>query len=140
MGQEIQMIVNDQHTPSQPFPSPIARWRNRGAGWTFDRERRRDARLRLGEPVILEQAIGRRQAVTLESLSLGGLGLTGGPESWERNWPVAFTLFHRGAALSGVGRVVWRQRQTVGIAFAQRSLDHDLGVQEFLSTFLYAPS
>ena len=132
--------VNDQRTPTPPFRGTMARGRRPGTGWTFDRERRRDVRLHLGEPVILELAIGHRRRVTLESLSLGGLGLTGAPAEWERGWPVAFTLFYRGAALSVVGRVVWRQNQTVGIAFAQRSLDHDLNVQRFLSTFLVGRS
>ena len=62
---------------------------------------------------------GTRLAVTLENLSLGGVGLSGVPFGWQTGLPVRFRLGLAGEPeiLDVVGSVTWREGDTVGIAF-----------------------
>ena len=52
----------------------------------------RDVRIRLGVDAVLELPDGTRLSVTLENLSLGGVGLSGVPVDWQTGHPVRFRL------------------------------------------------
>lgn len=92
---------------------------------SLENNRRRDVRLRLQQLVTLELSSEDRQMVVIENLSLGGVGLTGAPVFWVRDSSVAFALLHQGERLWVHGRVIWRQQQTVGVAFLRRSPEQD---------------
>ena len=79
----------------------------------------RDVRIRLGRRRRAQLADGTRLAVTLENLSLGGVGLSGVPFDWQTGSPVRFRLGLPGEPdiLDVVGSVTWREGDTVGIAF-----------------------
>jgi CRP-like cAMP-binding protein len=79
----------------------------------------RDVRIRLGVEAEAELPDGSRLEVTLENLSLGGVGLSGVPASWRPGEPVRFALARRGepSILDVVGTVSWREADGVGIAF-----------------------
>jgi CRP-like cAMP-binding protein len=79
----------------------------------------RDVRIRLGVPAVLDLEDGARLSVMLENLSLGGIGLSGVPASWQTGLPLRFRLGRPGepTILEVSGSVSWREGDTVGIAF-----------------------
>lgn len=79
----------------------------------------RDVRIRLGVDAVIVPENGTRIPVTLENLSLGGLGLSGASLSWEVKQPVRFALAlpDEEPALEVRGTVTWREGETFGIAF-----------------------
>ncbi|MEM9595951.1 MAG: cyclic nucleotide-binding domain-containing protein [Acidobacteriota bacterium] len=91
--------------------------------------RRREVRIRCRQDVPLEIDGGERRTVTLENLSLGGLCMTGAPESWKAGDEVGFGLGLREGVLSLKGRVCWKRDASVGIAFVDKSANHDMIIQ-----------
>ena len=79
----------------------------------------RDVRIQLGADARLEMEDGTRLAMTLENLSLGGLGFSGVPAEWQVGQPVCFTLGHEGEPdlLRVRGKISWREKDMAGIAF-----------------------
>jgi len=79
----------------------------------------RDVRIRLGVEAVIVPEDGTPIPVTLQNLSLGGLGLTGAPASWEVKQPVQFALGlpDEEPALEVSGTVTWKEGDTFGIAF-----------------------
>jgi CRP-like cAMP-binding protein len=79
----------------------------------------RDVRIHIGAPaqVILDD--GGILDVTLENLSLGGVGLSGVPSTWQLKQPVRFSLAVPGEppVLRVVGVITWREGDAAGIAF-----------------------
>lgn len=78
----------------------------------------RDVRIRLGVDAEIVLEDGRTMPVKLENLSLGGIGLTGGP-GWEVKQPVRFSVAmpDEEPILEVTGTVTWKEGDTVGIAF-----------------------
>lgn len=78
----------------------------------------RDVRIRLGVDAVIVLEDGRSMPVKLENLSIGGIGLSGGP-LWEVKQPVRFSvaLPREEAILEVTGTVTWKEGDTVGIAF-----------------------
>ncbi|MFL6201276.1 MAG: cyclic nucleotide-binding domain-containing protein [Thermoanaerobaculia bacterium] len=78
----------------------------------------RDVRIRLGVDAVIVLPDGRSMPVKLENLSIGGIGLSGGP-SWEVRQPVRFSvaLPHEEPVLEVTGTVTWKEGDTIGIAF-----------------------
>lgn len=78
----------------------------------------RDVRIRLGVDAVIVLEDGRTMPVKLENLSIGGIGLSGGPP-WEVKQPVRFSvaLPDEEPILEVMGTVTWKEGDTIGIAF-----------------------
>ena len=78
----------------------------------------RDVRIRLGVDAVIVLEDGRSMPVKLENLSIGGIGLSGGP-AWEVRQPVRFSVALPGEepVLEVTGTVTWKEGDTIGIAF-----------------------
>lgn len=78
----------------------------------------RDVRIRLGVDAVIVLPDGRSMPVKLENLSIGGIGLSGGP-GWEVRQPVRFAvaLPDEEPILEVTGTVTWKEGDTIGIAF-----------------------
>jgi CRP-like cAMP-binding protein len=98
----------------------------------------RDVRIRLGVDAELEMANGARLAVTLENLSLGGVGLAGVPETWQTGGLVRCRLGlpNEPAILDVEGAITWREGDTVGIAFGPQAAGNAVVIQRALRRFL----
>ncbi|HSS50787.1 MAG TPA: cyclic nucleotide-binding domain-containing protein [Thermoanaerobaculia bacterium] len=98
----------------------------------------RDVRIRLGVPAVLELEDGARLSVMLENLSLGGVGLSGVPASWQTGLPLRFRLGRPGeSTILGVnGSVSWREGDTVGIAFAPEAAGDPVLINRALRRFM----
>lgn len=80
----------------------------------------RDVRIRLGVDAEILLKDGERTPVTLENLSIGGIGLSGPvPARWEIRHEVSFALAlpDEPPILDVAGNVTWKEDATVGIAF-----------------------
>ena len=100
----------------------------------------RDVRIRLGVDAVMEMEDGARLSVTLENLSLGGVGLSGAPETWQTGQEVHFRLGLAGEPeiLNVRGTVTWREGDTIGVAFAPDAAGNALLIQRALRRFLDA--
>lgn len=100
----------------------------------------RDVRIRLQVDAQLGLPDGTVYPVTLENLSLGGLGLSGVPEGWQQGDEVRFTLGHAGdpALLEIAGSVTWRQGDAVGISFVDAELEDPAVIHRLVRSFLDA--
>lgn len=80
----------------------------------------RDVRIRLGVEAVADLDGGTRLPVVLENLSLGGVGLSRVPATWTRGMPVRFALGTEAepGILTVEGSIIWREDDTIGIAFA----------------------
>jgi CRP-like cAMP-binding protein len=98
----------------------------------------RDVRIRLGVETVLELEDGARLSVTLENLSLGGVGLSGVPASWQPGFLVKFRVGFPGepAILDVSGTITWREGETVGIAFGPEAAGNAALLQRALRRFL----
>jgi CRP-like cAMP-binding protein len=98
----------------------------------------RDVRIRLGVPAVLELEDGARLSVMLENLSLGGVGVSGVPESWQTGFAVHFRLGRPGepGILDVSGTVSWREGETVGIAFGPEAAGDPVLVNRALRRFM----
>jgi CRP-like cAMP-binding protein len=98
----------------------------------------RDVRIRLGVEAVLELEDGARLSVTLENLSLGGVGLSGVPTNWQPGYLVKFRLGLPGepAILAARGTVTWREGDTVGIAFGPEAAGDAGLIQRAVRRFL----
>src|SRR3954462_2107798 len=98
----------------------------------------RDVRIRLGVPAVLELEDGARLSVMLENLSLGGVGLSGVPASWQTGLPLRFRLGRPGepTILEVSGSVSWREGDTVGIAFGPEAAGDPALINRTLRRFM----
>jgi CRP-like cAMP-binding protein len=98
----------------------------------------RDVRIRLGVDAVLEMEDGARLPVKLEDLSLGGVGLTGVPESWQAGHLVKFRLglADEPDVLDASGTITWREEETVGIAFGPEAAGDAALIHRALRKFL----
>lgn len=98
----------------------------------------RDVRIRLGVPAVLELEDGARLSVTLENLSLGGVGVSGVPVDWQTGFLVRFRLGRPGepGILDVSGTVTWREGETVGIAFGPEAAGDPILVNRALRRFM----
>ncbi|MEM6792710.1 MAG: cyclic nucleotide-binding domain-containing protein [Acidobacteriota bacterium] len=95
--------------------------------------RRREVRIRCGMEVEIEslerEEEGPSLRVVLENLSLGGLCLSGVPESWTVGTSVRFALTLREGQLPLEGSIRWRSGSSAGLAFVKKSSRHDMLIQ-----------
>jgi CRP-like cAMP-binding protein len=79
----------------------------------------RDVRIHLDTPARIVLDDGAALDVTLENLSLGGIGLSGVPPTWHIGQPVRFSLAVPGElpVLRVIGVITWQESDAVGIAF-----------------------
>ncbi len=98
----------------------------------------RDVRIRLGVPAVIELDDGTQLSVMLENLSLGGVGLSGVPASWQTGLPLSFRLGRPGepAILDVNGNVSWREGDTVGIAFGPEAAGDPALINRILRRFM----
>lgn len=98
----------------------------------------RDVRIRLGVDAVLEMEDGTSMPVKLENLSLGGVGLSGVPDTWQTGYLVKFRLGRPGepAILDVSGSITWREGDTIGIAFGPEAAGNAAVVQRALRRFL----
>ncbi len=94
--------------------------------------RRREVRVRFCRRLPLLTADGET-ATTLESLSLGGIGLKDVPEAWRGKALVQFGLKIRDQVLRLRGRIVWRRGERVGIELTKSHPNHDAIIQLLIS-------
>ena len=100
----------------------------------------RDVRIRLQVEAQLGLPDGSRSQVMLENLSLGGIGLSGVPATWQQGDEVRFTLGHAGepTILDIAGSVSWRQGDLVGISFVDAELEDPAVIHRVVRSFLDA--
>jgi CRP-like cAMP-binding protein len=98
----------------------------------------RDVRIRLGIASLMELEDGTRRPVTLENLSLGGVGLSAVPATWQPGHLVKFRLGLPGEPpiLDVSGTVSWREGDTVGIAFGPEAAGNAALIHRVLRRFL----
>ncbi|HKV07806.1 MAG TPA: cyclic nucleotide-binding domain-containing protein [Thermoanaerobaculia bacterium] len=98
----------------------------------------RDVRIRLGVDAVLELEDGTILPVKLENLSIGGVGLSGVPLSWQIGYLVRFRLGRPDEPdiLTVSGTVTWREGETVGIAFGPEAAGNAALVHRALRRFL----
>lgn len=94
--------------------------------------RRREVRVRFCRRLPLLTEAGETKA-TLESLSLGGIGLKDVPEAWYEGGFVHFGLELRGQVLRLQGRVVWRRGERAGVELTKVHPNHDAIIQLLIS-------
>jgi CRP-like cAMP-binding protein len=101
----------------------------------------RDVRIRLGVDAILRTEDGRRLAVILENLSLGGVGLSRVPNNWQTGHLVRFHLGtpREPDLLHVSGTVTWREADNVGIAFGPEAAGNAPLIHRALRRFLNRP-
>lgn len=93
---------------------------------------RREVRVRFCRRLPLLSEIGETRA-TLESLSLGGIGLKDVPEAWYEGAFVRFGIEVRGQILRLQGRVVWRRDERAGVQLMKVHPNHDAIIQLLIS-------
>jgi CRP/FNR family transcriptional regulator, cyclic AMP receptor protein len=98
----------------------------------------RDVRIRLGVDAVLEMEDGTRMPVKLENLSIGGVGLSGVPSTWQIGYLVSFVLGRPDEPniLAVSGTITWREGDTVGIAFGPEAAGNASLVHRTLRRFL----
>lgn len=100
--------------------------------------RRKEARIRVDQPVELRLAGRKPMPVFLENLSLGGACLRGVPEDWRLG---VHELLSVGidpmvALFSVHGRIAWRSADRVGISFTQTPEDHESRIARVLERLI----
>lgn len=98
---------------------------------------RDDVRIRLRQQVVMRLPDGGRRPVVLENLSIGGLSLRGTPAGWVPPLRVCFSLDLAGEPLDVRGRVCWRGNDALGLAFVDKSADHDERVERAMRRLLH---
>lgn len=99
----------------------------------------RDVRIRIGADAEIVLTDGERTPVTLENLSIGGIGLSGPvPARWEIRDEVRFALAlpDEIPLLDISGAVTWKEEATVGIAFAPDISSDPNRIYRVVRTFL----
>lgn len=99
----------------------------------------RDVRIRLGVDALITLEDGTSMPVKLENLSIGGVGLSGGPAGWDVRQTVRFTLGlpSEPSLLEVHGTVTWKEEEgTVGIAFDPEVIGDPNRVHRALRRFL----
>ncbi len=99
----------------------------------------RDVRIRIGMDAEIVLPDGERTPVTLENLSIGGIGLSGPvPARWEIRNVVSFSLaLPDEVPLLGIsGSVTWKEGTTVGIAFDPDITQDPNRIYRVVRTFL----
>lgn len=100
----------------------------------------RDVRIHIGTPARIHLDDGSTLDLTLENLSLGGLGLSGvpGDRSWQLKQPVRFSLSVPGEPpiLRVIGVITWRENDAVGIAFGPDTAGDAALIHRIVRTFL----
>ncbi len=98
----------------------------------------RDVRIHIGAPARLHLDDGATLDVTLENLSLGGVGLSGVPSDWQLKQPVRFSLAVPGEPpiLRVVGVITWQESDAVGIAFGPDTAGDAALIHRVVRTFL----
>jgi len=97
-------------------------------------------RIHLRVPALVTHEDGTVAEMTLENLSLGGVGLAGAPDAWQVKHTVGFLLGLPGepSILRVAGVVTWREGDQVGIAFDEESAGNAPLIQRVLRRFLDA--
>ncbi|HEX7180719.1 MAG TPA: cyclic nucleotide-binding domain-containing protein [Thermoanaerobaculia bacterium] len=98
----------------------------------------RDVRIHLSADAVMTLEDGAEMDVRLENLSLGGVGLSGVPDTWQIKDPVCFNLGRKGEPpiLKVNGVVTWREGGSVGVAFDGETAGNAPLIQRVLRTFL----
>jgi hypothetical protein len=100
--------------------------------------RRKEARIKVSREVELRVAGRPALPVILENLSVGGACLEGLPAAWdiEPSESMSFGLDPTRALFTAHGRVTWRKRGRLGIAFSDSGDEHELRIAAALYTLL----
>jgi CRP-like cAMP-binding protein len=98
----------------------------------------RDVRIQLGADAFLVMADGSRLAVTIDNLSLGGLGLGSVPAAWQVGQALSFTLGNANEPdlLQVRGKITWRENDHAGIAFDADTAGDARRIYRALRSFL----
>jgi CRP-like cAMP-binding protein len=91
--------------------------------------RRKNKRSPLDVPSKLLLPQDRSLEVVVVDLSPQGLSLRGAPSEWKVRQSVRFHLAVAGGYLELGGRIIWRQEETVGILFTDKSPGHDAKIR-----------
>jgi CRP-like cAMP-binding protein len=98
----------------------------------------RDVRIHIVAPARIVLDDGSSLDVTLENLSLGGIGLSGVPDSWQIHQPVRFSLAVPGEPplLRVIGVITWQEQNAVGIAFGPDAAGDAALIHRVVRSFL----
>jgi len=129
-------FLNDQPAIKLTLQCNAVRRYSSNIAATLELGQRREVRIRMYHDVTLRTEDGTSQVVQLENLSLGGMSLGGAPVSWEPNRLVRFGLDLEGGVLELAGRVVWRIKDRVGVAFTKDLPNHDTLIQVTIRSLL----
>lgn len=97
---------------------------------------RQEVRIRVSHPAKLETIEGSPYRVWVENLSAGGIRLENVPDGWSDHDEVDFRLDCGDGPVPFSGRVAWRRGRAAGIAFSDRSLEHEARIQRTLRFLL----
>lgn len=100
--------------------------------------RRKEVRVKVCREVELRVAGSTPLPVVLENLSIGGACIVGLPASWdfEPSQTLSFGTEPTTALFSVRGRVTWRKRDRLGIAFTDTAEDHEMRIAGALFALL----
>lgn len=130
IDREVFLPFVDAHPAIQlQLQMAAARRHSQSMASTLELGRRREVRIRCDQDVQVELDDGSRRSMGLENLSLGGACLLRVPEPWRVGETVRFALAIGEGRLELVGEVAWRRGDSVGLAFVERSPNHDMLVQ-----------
>jgi CRP-like cAMP-binding protein len=98
----------------------------------------RDVRIHIVAPAHVHLDDGSTLDVTLENLSLGGIGLSGVPADWQLKQPVRFSLSLPGEppVLRVIGVITWQEKDAVGIAFGPDTAGDAALIHKIVRIFL----
>jgi CRP-like cAMP-binding protein len=98
----------------------------------------RDVRIHIVAPACVHLDDGATLDVTLENLSLGGIGLSGVPSDWQLKQPVRFSLSVPGEppVLRVIGVITWQENDAVGIAFGPDTAGDAALIHKIVRIFL----
>lgn len=135
---DLTSLLADNPTLELRFRAEIIRRHGLNVSALLGLAGQRDVRIRLGLPAILELEDGTTLDVVLENLSIGGIGFSKVPESWQVGQLVRFTLGRSGepGILQASGAITWREGDTVGIAFGPEASGNANLVHRTLRRFL----
>ncbi|MEM8960531.1 MAG: cyclic nucleotide-binding domain-containing protein [Acidobacteriota bacterium] len=122
-------LIESHKTIKRKLQAAAARRHSRDILAALELGRRREVRIRFRHQIEIVLEDGGTQPAMLENLSLGGLCLDNAPEVWQSGMVVRFSLALRAGALQLAGRVAWRRGDAVGIAFVDKSPNHDMLIQ-----------
>ena len=132
-------FLTDHPLILETLQTSAARKHSANVASSLELGRRREVRMRCSREVEIRLAGGETRQVVVENLSVGGICLSGAPQSWEVSQEVSFSIAVRENELHLKGKVVWKFAHGVGISFTKQTPNHDMIVQMAVRLLVESP-